>query len=137
MKSWGQLKYFACAALLGACLIGAPKIGVIPIAQAQETSPTNQQDARAEWEELNDQLIAAYRDGKYADGVPPALAALALAETAFWAEHPDTLTSVNNLAALYRAQGAYGQAEPLYLRALEASEPRVGSQRACAGQRAP
>ena len=28
-------------------------------------------------------------------------------------EHPDTLTSVNNLAGLYRSQGRYGEAEPL------------------------
>ena len=35
-------------------------------------------------------------------------------------EHPDTLTSVNNLAALYDTQGRYGEAEPLYKRALEA-----------------
>ena len=35
-------------------------------------------------------------------------------------EHPDTLLSVNNLAALYDAQGRYGEAEPLFKRALEA-----------------
>ena len=29
-------------------------------------------------------------------------------------DHPDTLTSVNNLAALYQAQGRYGEAEPLF-----------------------
>ena len=33
-------------------------------------------------------------------------------------DHPDTLGSVNNLAALYQAQGRYGEAEPLYKRAL-------------------
>ena len=36
-------------------------------------------------------------------------------------EHPDTLISVNNLADLYKAQGRYGEAEPLFRRALQAA----------------
>ena len=43
-------------------------------------------------------------------------------------EHPDTLASVNNLAALYHAQGRYGEAEPLFKRALEASERVLGKE---------
>ena len=41
-------------------------------------------------------------------------------------EHPDTLASVNNLAGLYEATGRYEAAEPLYQRALEASERVLG-----------
>ena len=33
-------------------------------------------------------------------------------------EHPYTLSSVNNLAELYQAQGRYAEAESLYKRAL-------------------
>ena len=33
-------------------------------------------------------------------------------------DHPDVATALNNLGALYRAQRRYGEAEPLYLRAL-------------------
>jgi hypothetical protein len=33
---------------------------------------------------------------------------------------------VNNLATLYQRQGRYGEAEPLYRRALEASERTLG-----------
>jgi len=33
--------------------------------------------------------------------------------------HPDTLISMNGLAALYEDQGKYAQAEPLYLKVLE------------------
>ena len=40
--------------------------------------------------------------------------ALEARERVLGPEHPDTLSSVNNLAALYRAQGRYGEAEPLY-----------------------
>ena len=34
--------------------------------------------------------------------------------------HPDTLTSMNNLAELLRAQGKFGEAEPLFREALHA-----------------
>ena len=34
-------------------------------------------------------------------------------------KHPDTLQSMNNLAELYKAQGRYGEAEPLYHEALQ------------------
>jgi tetratricopeptide (TPR) repeat protein len=42
-------------------------------------------------------------------------------------EHPDTLNTVNNLALLYDVQGKYVQAEPLYQRALTASERVLGA----------
>jgi len=41
-------------------------------------------------------------------------------------EHPNTLTSVNNLAGLYQAQGRYGDAEPLYQRARAGYEKVLG-----------
>jgi Tetratricopeptide repeat len=41
-------------------------------------------------------------------------------------EHPDTLSSVNNLAGLYESTGRYAEAEPLYKRALEARERVLG-----------
>ena len=41
-------------------------------------------------------------------------------------DHPDTATSLNNLAVLYRAQGKYAEAEPLYQRALAIYEQQLG-----------
>jgi tetratricopeptide (TPR) repeat protein len=41
-------------------------------------------------------------------------------------EHPDTATSLNNLAGLYLEQGRYEEAEPLYERALEIRERVLG-----------
>jgi tetratricopeptide (TPR) repeat protein len=40
--------------------------------------------------------------------------------------HPDVATSLNNLAGLYRAQGRYDEAEPLYRQALELSRELLG-----------
>jgi hypothetical protein len=37
-------------------------------------------------------------------------------------EHPSTLTSINNLAAVLRDQGKYGQAGEMYRQALGLSE---------------
>jgi CHAT domain-containing protein/tetratricopeptide (TPR) repeat protein len=49
-----------------------------------------------------------------------------MAEQQFGPEHLDTLILVNNLALLYQKQGRYGEAEPLFLRALEARERILG-----------
>jgi tetratricopeptide (TPR) repeat protein len=43
-------------------------------------------------------------------------------------EHPDTALSLNNLAALYHATGAYAKAEPLFERALAIREKAPGRQ---------
>ncbi len=44
------------------------------------------------------------------------------------AEHPGVATSLNNLAALYQAQGRYGDAEPLYKRSLAIREKALGAE---------
>lgn len=53
--------------------------------------------------------------------------ALAIKEQALGATHPDTAISLNNLAALYRAQGDYPAALPLYQRALAICEQALGA----------
>ncbi len=54
--------------------------------------------------------------------------ALQIREKVLGAEHPDTATSLNNLATLYDEQGKYEQAEPLHLRALEIYEKILGAE---------
>jgi tetratricopeptide (TPR) repeat protein len=44
------------------------------------------------------------------------------------AEHPDTATSLNNLAALLDSQGNYEGARPLYERALAIKEKVLGAE---------
>ena len=41
-------------------------------------------------------------------------------------DHPDTLTSMGNLAGLYRAQGRLDQAEPLYVACLDKRRAKLG-----------
>ncbi len=64
----------------------------------------------------------------YAQAEPLYQRALAIREKQVGPEHPDIATDLNNLAALYRAQGKYEQAEPLYQRALAIVEKQLGPQ---------
>ena len=42
------------------------------------------------------------------------------------ADHPNVVTSLNNLAALYESQGRYSEAEPHYLRSLAIRLEKLG-----------
>jgi tetratricopeptide (TPR) repeat protein len=55
-----------------------------------------------------------------------ALRALAIDEEQLGDRHPDTAIDLNNLTELYRSQGKYEQAEPLYQRALVLLEEWLG-----------
>ena len=44
------------------------------------------------------------------------------------ADHPDTASSLNNLAGLYHARGRYDDAEPLYDEALSISRRVLGAE---------
>ena len=92
-------------------------------AEAQEpaSNPAEQQ-----WEALQEQFDARYRVGDYAGAEQFARQALAVAERAFGPEHPNTVTSLNNLALVLRGQGRYGEAEPLHRRALAIYEKVLG-----------
>ncbi|HEY1016908.1 MAG TPA: tetratricopeptide repeat-containing protein [Herpetosiphonaceae bacterium] len=64
--------------------------------------------------------------GDYGTARPFAERALAINERVLGPDHPNTATSLNNLAALYVATGAYGAAQPLYERALAIQERVLG-----------
>jgi tetratricopeptide (TPR) repeat protein len=64
--------------------------------------------------------------GDYRSARPFCERALAIREKQFGLEHPGTATSLNNLAALLKDQGAFAEARPLYERALAIWEKRLG-----------
>ncbi|PNW31396.1 UNVERIFIED_CONTAM: hypothetical protein BEN50_02795 [Euhalothece sp. KZN 001] len=68
--------------------------------------------------ELNQQGIALYKQGKYSEAEPLYEQALAMRKRLYDGDHPDVATSLNNLAGLYEAQGQYSEAEPLLEQAL-------------------
>ncbi|WP_287728716.1 tetratricopeptide repeat protein [Microcystis sp. M061S2] len=51
---------------------------------------------------------------------------LSLREQRLGENHPDVATSLNNLAELYKYQGRYAEAEPLYVRAIAIYQERLG-----------
>ena len=55
-------------------------------------------------------------------------ALLAIYEKVLGSEHSNVATSLNNLAELYRVQGNYSEAEPLYQRSLAIWEKVLGSE---------
>ena len=63
-----------------------------------------------------------YALAAYAEARPLFERALAIREKVLGAEHPDTATSLNNLARLLQAQGDLAGARPLYERALAIRE---------------
>ena len=52
--------------------------------------------------------------------------ALSLRQELLGDRHPSVATSLNNLAALYRSQGRYEEAEPLFKQALQIAEAVLG-----------
>ncbi|MFM7528002.1 MAG: CHAT domain-containing protein [Nodosilinea sp.] len=118
-KPWPRALVVAglCTALLG-----GPS-GAQPLTIGQATTETRLEQAN----QLNQQVIELYQAGRYSEAVPLAERALAIREQALGPDHPDTATSLNNLAFLYKSQGRYSQAEPLYQRALAIREQALGS----------
>jgi len=78
----------------------------------------------AEAEVLNNLSDCCYYLGDYPAGIGYAHTALAVAETQNNALA--VATSLNNLAELYRVQGRYSEAEPLYKRSLLIREEQLG-----------
>ena len=70
------------------------------------------------WDEYMDAGYDALHGGRYAESEEMFLAAAQLAE-GFSPDDERRAMTWNNLADLYRAQARYGEAEPLYRRALE------------------
>ena len=72
-------------------------------------------------------MAALYESqGRYGEAEPLYVEALEISKAALGDRHPDTASSLNNLAALYESQGRYGEAEPLYVEALEIWKAELG-----------
>ena len=85
-------------------------IMVLAIGLATPSVKAQQSDDLAS---LNQQVVALYGAGKYAEATDVAKRSLAVAERQFGPEHPAVSTALNNLAMLYGQQGRHAEAEPL------------------------
>ncbi len=77
---------------------------------------------------LNKQVQQLAGQGNYQEASALAEKTLSLAERVLGKEHPGTLTSVNNLAALFQDLDRLAEAEPLHKRVLEAYERVLGKE---------
>ena len=66
--------------------------------------------------------------GKYEEAENMHRQALELRETVLGKEHPDTLTSMNNLATVLRREGKYKKSEQMHRQALELREKVLGKE---------
>src|ERR1051326_6301612 len=99
----------AGALLMAICSISMPAI--------------SQQDEAAT---LSTRVVELYRAGQFSEAIAWAHGLCVLREKALGADHPDVATSLISLAGLYREQGHYGDAEPLYRRSLAIYEKALG-----------
>lgn len=107
----------AIAALLVCAAWPAQGQNAKPAANAQAESPE-----LAEATRLSAEIVKLYSEGKYAEAVPPARRVLEIREKALGPEHRQTISALNNLAALLREKGSPDEAEKLWLRALPVVE---------------
>jgi len=77
---------------------------------------------------LNRRAEELYRAGRYAEAMPFAKRALALAERVRRPGHLDIGNAVNRVALIYTQQGRYADAEPLYKRVLAIKEKALGAE---------
>jgi tetratricopeptide (TPR) repeat protein len=73
---------------------------------------------------IHGQAVVLRRMGKYHEAERQSLIALEGREKELGISDPATLETVSNLAAIYRSQGKYKEAEELYKRALQETEIR-------------
>jgi CHAT domain-containing protein/Flp pilus assembly protein TadD len=87
--------------------------------------PASQSDDD-EFKLLNQQVQTLFEQGKYQEAIPLAGKAVELAKRVYGPEHPNTATSLNDLATLYWAMGEYAKAEPLFQEALRIRQKVLG-----------
>ncbi|WP_052349634.1 CHAT domain-containing tetratricopeptide repeat protein [Planktothrix prolifica] len=84
-----------------------------------ELNPLDQsRKLKKQWKQLNRQVINLDQQGAFTEGIAVAEQALELACYLWGKNHPNIAASCNNLAELYRSQGRYSEAEPLYLESV-------------------
>ena len=120
----GLLKF----GLITAIVVGVVPLGMLTPTVGQVIAQVSSQDqeALAEAERLNNQVIELYQQGKYDEAIPLAEKALAIRKKRLGDNHLDTAESLNNFALIYESQGRYSEAEPLYKEALAIIKQQLG-----------
>jgi len=92
-----------------------------------DTTPGSESASSVEKvERLNREVVGLYRQGDYERALARALDACELSRRTRGEEHPEHAASLDNLAAIYKALGRYGEAEPLLRQALDIRKKVLG-----------
>jgi tetratricopeptide (TPR) repeat protein len=94
-----------------------------PLTALPMPAPHEQQ---AKWSELIEKAVTLYQQEKYSEAIKVSEEALKVAKETLDTEHPNVVTSLNNLALIYKALGKNVEGEPLYNQALKISERVLG-----------
>lgn len=76
--------------------------------------------------DLNKKVLKLFETKSYQEALPLAQRALQIREKYLGPEHPDTITSLNNLAGLYMTIDSSDMAMPLYYQVLKIQERTLG-----------
>src|SRR5262249_20518876 len=94
----------------------------------REAMTAEQRREHGRREELNQQALQLYAQGKYKEALESALLVRDLDKKLWGENHLRYATSLGNLAQLYQAQGAYAPAEKFYLQARDLCKKVLGEQ---------
>ncbi len=87
---------------------------------------TDEDTIKKKLDEINNNAMTAYKEGRYNDGVAWAEKTYYYAKTNLKAKHPYTVASMNNLGFLYSLQGRFAESESLYKEALRINGEVLG-----------
>ncbi|KAM7193982.1 hypothetical protein V8F33_007488 [Rhypophila sp. PSN 637] len=103
-----------------------------------ETFPSASHENRSKWRRLLPHAkyaladtikyaIALYEDGHFDEAEKLEVQVMETHKTKLGADHPDTLTSMANLASTYRNQGRWDDAEKLEVQVMETRKTKLGA----------
>lgn len=101
-----------------------------PTADATVSETANGAASESEYQSaelLNKNAVGLYRAGQYTEAEPILKRVLAIREEMLGPNHPDTATSLNNLAMLYERQCRHSESLPLLERALTICQKALGA----------
>ncbi|KAF3389938.1 Nephrocystin-3 [Talaromyces pinophilus] len=100
---------------------------IFPHAQSAVAQRPDSDNSLQEWALLlNNAASFAWAKWNLVAAEKMAVRAMRVREKVLGIDHPDTLTSINNLGSVLRSQGKYGEAEMMHRRALTSREKLLG-----------
>ena len=103
-------------------------IGLVLIALLTACAPRSiQPDGVKKAEHLSAKALELFEAGRFDEAIPLAQEALTIRKTVLGPRHPDTATTLDNLAQLYKKTGVYTRAHPLLEEALAIRREVLGT----------